>query len=172
MSETLTQGTEQKVDEQTKDPEPEKKQQTNDEGEPPGMTNDTVETDPVRKVVNKKLSTMSKESKEGKKNRKRVLKPPKDEVKLPDRNPMYLLTFIGLIIALVTLYYTRKTAMKEEEEEDIEQQEAREKVKEEAPQSEKPKESESKKQGIKGSDHMDPFYAQRHKNSSIFTFDD
>ena len=51
---------------------------------------------------------------------------------------MYLLTFIGLIIAGVSLYYTRKTAMKEEEEEDIEQREARERV-EEAPQIKKPK---------------------------------
>ena len=84
---------------------------------------------------------------------------------------MYLLTFIGLIIAGVSLYYTRKTAMKEEEEEDIEQREARERV-EEAPQSKKPKEDKSKKQGIKGSDHMDPFYAQKHKNTRIFTFDD
>ena len=136
--------TEQKVDEQTKniEPEPEKKEEQR-AAEPPRITNDTVETDPVRKVVNKKLSTMSKESKEGKKHRKRVLKPPKDEFRLPER-------------------------------------EARESV-EEAPQSEKPKESESKKHGIKGPDHseasraahaMDPFYAQRHKNAGIFTFDD
>ena len=78
--------TEQKVDERTNDeggepePEPEKKEQR--EEEPPRITNDNVETDPVRKVVNKKLSTMSKESKEGKKNRKRVLKPLKDEFKI------------------------------------------------------------------------------------------
>ena len=114
-----TQGTEQKVDEQTKEPE-----QTNDKGDEqkeaekssddtPQITNDTVETDPVRKVVCKKLSTMFKESKERKKNRKRPLRSPKDEFKLPDVNPMYILTFIGLIIA-GALYYTRKTAMKEE----------------------------------------------------------
>ena len=85
---------------------------------------------------------------------------------------MYLLTFIGLIIAGISLYYIRKTAMKEEEEEDIEQREARKRV-EEAPQSEKPKESVgAKRQSIKGPDHMDTFYAQRHKNTGILTFND
>ena len=44
------------------------------------MTNDTVETDPVRKVVNKKLSTMSRETKERKKNRKRLLKKPDEDL--------------------------------------------------------------------------------------------
>ena len=74
---------------------------------------------------------MSKETKEAKKNRRRPLKPPKDEVKLPNINPMYLVTGIGLIIALLSLYYTRKTAMKEEEDENEEIEEAKEKVEEE-----------------------------------------
>ena len=80
---------------------------------------------------------MSKESKEGKKNGKRPFKPPKDKFKFPDINPMYLLTFIGLIIAGVSLYYTRKTTMKEEEEEE------REKERKEEPDtpSSKPKDS-------------------------------
>ena len=114
---------------------------------------------------------MSRETKEGKKNRKRVLKKPEDKFKLPDINPMYLLTFIGVIIVGLSLYYTRKTAMKEEEEE------ARERIENlllepEPPRSEKPKDSISmKKQGIKGPEHMDPFFAQRHKNTGIFTFD-
>ena len=90
---------------------------------------------------------------------------------------MYLLTFIGLIIAGVSPYYTRKTAMKEEEEE------ARERI--EKPLSEKQKDSVSTpcgdstrqrgakaEQGIKGPDHMDPFLAQRHRNTGIFTFHD
>ena len=52
-------------DEQTKNTEPEQCK-----AETPRITNDNVKTDPVRKVVNKKLSTMSKETKEGKKTEK------------------------------------------------------------------------------------------------------
>ena len=171
MGDTQTDVNEQTNNEKTenqKEPEaPKSPEDTLTEGTPQ-ITNDAVETDPVRKVVNKKLSTMSKESKEGKNNKKRPLKPPKDEFKLTDINPMYLLTFIGLIIVGVSLYYTRKTVMKEEEAE-----EARERVeqKPETPSS-KPKNSVQRKQGIKGPDHMDPLFAQRHKNTGIFTFDD
>ena len=74
--------TEQRDDhEQTKNSEQSEKNEQNEqnersepESEAPKITHDTVETDPVRKVINKKLSTMSRETKEGKKNRKRVLK--------------------------------------------------------------------------------------------------
>ena len=137
--------------------------------------NYSIETDPVRRVVNKKLSTMSKESKEGKKNRKRPLKPPKDEFKLPDINPVNLLAFIGLIIVGVSLYYTRKTAMKEEEEDTAQQEEARERVENLVPETQGNAElidNAKRKQGIKEPDRMDPFYAQQHKNTGIFTFDD
>ena len=117
---------------------------------------------------------MSEETKEGKKNRKRPLKPPKDEFALPNISPMYLLTFIGVIIAEVSPYYTRKTAMKEEEaKERVENSpEPKDSVstRHEAPRSEK--DSAQRKQGIKGPDHMNQFYAQRHRNTGIFTFDD
>ena len=146
-----------------KDHSEEKKEEQPPQKSPPKITNDTQETDPVRKTVNKKLATMSKETKEAKKNRRRPLKPPKDEVELPNINPMYLLTGVGLIIALLSLYYTRKTAMKEEEEEKEEMEEAKEKVEEE----EKPKTPKKVKHHT-----MDPFFYQRHKNDGIFTFDD
>ena len=107
---------------------------------------------------------MSKETKEAKKNRRRPLKPPKDEVKLPNINPMYLLTGIGLIIVALSLYYTRRTAMKKEQEENEEIEEAREKVEEEK----KPKSPEKVRENYA----MDPFYAKRHENTGIFTFDD
>ena len=132
------------------------------------ITNDAVETDPVRNVVNKKLSTLSKETKERKKNRKRPLKPPKDKFALRDINPMYLLTFIGVIIAGVSLYYTWKAAMKEEEEDTAQREEAHETQRSEknsAPDETPRRErgSVSATHGVKGPDHMDPFYAQRHK---------
>ena len=85
--------------EQTK----EEKKEEQPQKSPSKITSDTEETDPIRKTVNKKLAIMSKETKEAKKNRKRTLKPPKDEVKLPNINPMYLLTGIGLIIAALPL---------------------------------------------------------------------
>ena len=165
-------GTQTDVNEQK---DPEQSEQNNEEHqekktkEVPKITNDNVKTDPVRKVVNKKLSTMSKETKEGKKNRKRPLKPPKDEFALPDINPMYLLTFIGIVIAGISLYYTRKTAMKDEEE----VEDAREwKIQWKIFLRQRPCTAKKKKQGIKGPDHLDAFYAQRHKNTGIFTFDD
>ena len=58
---------------------------------------------------------MSNESK--KKRGQRPLKspPPKDnELVLPNINPMYLLSGIGIIIAFASLYYTRKVAVEEE----------------------------------------------------------
>ena len=141
MSDNKSNETKTQAQQQTEEP----KKETSDEASL-RITNDTVETDPVRKLVNKKLTTMSKETKEQKKNRKRTLKPPKDEFALPDINPMYLLTFIGVIIAGLSLYYTRKTAMKEEKE--IE--EAREKV-ENLPQETPCSTKEREKQDIKGS---------------------
>ena len=94
------------------------------------------------------------------------MKPPKDDVKLPNINPMYLLMGIGLIIAALSLYYTQRTAMKEEEEEKEEMEEARESVAEEEKKAKSPK---------KVREHhaiMDPFFAKRHENTGIFTFDD
>ena len=58
---------------------------------------------------------------------------------------MYLLTFIGVIIAGVSLNYTRKTAMKEEEE----VEEAQERIeKPETPRSAKPKKNKASKDQI------------------------
>ena len=139
-------------------------QQTKEPEVAPKITNDTVETDPVRKVVNKKLSTMSKESKERKKNRKRILKNPDDKFKFPNVNPMYLLTAIGVIIAGLSLYCTRKNAIKEEAENERNEGSSKQ-------ENEKPK-TKHKQQGTKGPDHMDPFFVQQHKNTGIYTFDD
>ena len=54
---------------------------------------------------------------------------------------MYLLTAIGVIIAGLSLYYIRKSAIKEEEEEEEELESARERI--EKPKS-KPKEKKSR----------------------------
>ena len=55
---------------------------------------------------------MSKESKKGKKNRKRILRNPEDKFKFPNVNPVYLLTAIGVIIAGLSLYYSRKMQLR------------------------------------------------------------
>ena len=71
------------------------------------ITNCEPQTDPVRRETNKKLSTISKESKS-----KRKLRKPDDEkndpvFKLPNVDPMCVLAIIGVVIAGLSLYYTR-----------------------------------------------------------------
>ena len=78
------------------------------------ITND--EKVEVNQVVNKKLTTMSKETKARKK--KKLQKPPKDEhttstIPSMTNNQIFLVLGVaGVIIAGVSLYYQRKTVMK------------------------------------------------------------
>ena len=81
---------------------------------PPSITNpEPVENTPK---VNKKLSVMSKNTKEKQKNRKlskpTVSRAPPQKVSL-NINPMYLLGIIGVIIAGASLWYQRKSFLKE-----------------------------------------------------------
>lgn len=81
------------------------------------ITNTTEETDPKRRSINKKLSEMSKEAK----GKRKLKTPPKDE-NIEDSgctsiesklsiNYTYVFGAIGIIIALVNLYYTRKSVV-------------------------------------------------------------
>ena len=76
------------------------------------ITND--EKVEVNQVVNKKLTTMSKETKARKK--KKLQKPPKDEhttsSSMTNNQIFLVLGVVGVIIAGVSLYYQRKTVMK------------------------------------------------------------
>ena len=91
---------------------------------PPKITNQTedkeLETNSKRKQVNKKLSTMSKNTKEKQKN-KPLRKPtstipPGSLSKLLNINPMYLLGIIGVLIAEVSLWFQRKSYLRDENE--------------------------------------------------------
>ena len=87
--------------------------------ETPTITNpEPVEDTPK---VNKKLSAMSKNTKEKQKNRKlskpTVSRTAPKEFSL-DINPMYLLGIIGVIIAGASLWYQRKSFLKEEQSEE------------------------------------------------------
>ena len=76
------------------------------------ITND--EKVEVNETVNKKLSTMSKEAKTRKK--RKLQKPPKNETgPVMNNNQTFLiLTMAGVIIAGLSLYYQRKSVMKNE----------------------------------------------------------
>ena len=84
----------------------------------PTITNpEPVENTPK---VNKKLSAMSKNTKEKQKNRR--LSKPTTVSRAPskgfslDINPMYLFGLLGVIIAAASLWYQRKSFLKEEED--------------------------------------------------------
>ena len=85
--------------------------------DPPSITNpEPVDTSATSSKVNKKLSAMSKNTKEKQKNRK-LSKPTVSRT--PPRgfslniNPMYLLGLIGVIIAGASLWYQRKSFLKD-----------------------------------------------------------
>ena len=84
----------------------------------PNITND--EKPEVNTTVNKKLTEMSKEAKTRTKKRK-LQKPPKDTgttVSTLTNNQMYmLLAVIGVVIAGASLYYQRKSVVKDEKPE-------------------------------------------------------
>ena len=83
---------------------------------PPTITNpEPVESEATPKV-NKKLSAMSKNTKEKQKNRK-LSKPTtvsRTSSKGLDINPMYLFGLLGVIIAAASLWYQRKSFLKDE----------------------------------------------------------
>ena len=86
--------------------------------ETPRITND--EKVEVNEVVNKKLTAMSKETKARKK--KKLEKPPKDEHQstvstISDNQVFLLLGVVGVIIAAVSLYYQRKSVVKDDVDE-------------------------------------------------------
>ena len=107
------------VEEEVPKEMPPKKKES--EATPPTITN----PEPVKDAsatsskVNKKLSTMSKNTKEKQKNRK-LPKPSVSRAPSPnfslDINPMYLLGILGVIIAGFSLWYQRKSYLKEEDE--------------------------------------------------------
>ena len=107
---------EEKVPEVVKEMPPKKKEE-----ETPTITNPEPVQDAsaTSSKVNKKLSTMSKNTKEKQKNRKlpkpTVSRPPPSTMSL-DINPMYLLGILGVIIAGASLWYQRKSFLKEEDE--------------------------------------------------------
>ena len=75
------------------------------------ITNCEPETDPVRRETNKKLSNMSKKSKS-----KRKLKEPEDEKNDPlfilrNVDSMCVIAIVGIIIAGLSLYYTRMSVL-------------------------------------------------------------
>ena len=95
------------------------------EKSPPKITNQTedeeLKTNRKRNQVNKKLSTMSKNTKEKQKNkplRKPISTIPQRFLsKLLNINPMYLLGINGVIIAGISFWHQRKTYLQKEEEE-------------------------------------------------------
>ena len=92
------------------------------EEETPVITN----PEPVKETpkVNKKLSAMSKNTKEKQKNRRlpkptTVSRAPSKGLPLSlDINPMYLFGILGVIIAAASLWYQRKSFLKDSEAED------------------------------------------------------
>ena len=83
------------------------------------ITND--EKVEVNETVNRKLSTMSKEAKARKK--RKLQKPPKDDSIVPvmENNQIFLILGIaGVIIAGLSLYYQRKSAIKKAKAEEPE----------------------------------------------------
>ena len=104
---------ENKVEEVVKEMPPKKKEEA-----PPVITNpEPVETSEASSKVNKKLSAMSKNTKEKQKNRKlskpTVSRAPTKGFSL-DINPMYLFGLLGVIIAGASLWYQRKSFLKDE----------------------------------------------------------
>ena len=131
----------------------------------PTITNpEPVESEATPKV-NKKLSTMSKNTKEKQKNRK--LSKPTTTVSSRgkgislDINPMYLLGIIGVIIAGFSLWYQRKSFLKEEEEEE---------QKDETPvQSTGGESTEKKSPPKKKKQHFDPWeWKREHQQTGVF----
>ena len=143
------------------------------------IRNDTEETDPNRKKINKKLSEMSKEAKK----RKPLRAPPKDddvdddvyEEKSPkvkqssDINYGFVIAVIGIILAVVNLYYTRISTLKTPPSDD-------EEVKEEKSKEEKEKKSnEVKAEEVEVVDpHRERKTFTRYESvsSGIYSFDD
>ena len=92
------------------------------ECDPPRITND--EKVEVNEVVNKKLTAMSKETKARKK--RKLQKPPKDDDKdesvqssMGSNQIFLILGVVGVIIAGVSLYYQRKSVMKNVTQNDV-----------------------------------------------------
>ena len=85
---------------------------------PPPITNPEPVDPKDTPKVNKKLSAMSKNTKEKQKNRKLSKPTVRSVSRAPSLNinPMYLLGIIGVIIAGASLWYQRKSFLKEEEE--------------------------------------------------------
>ena len=125
MSEVVQENVQENVQEKVVEVVPEKVEENvkemtkkKEEPAPPTITNPEPVQDAPK--VNKKLSTMSKNTKEKQKNRK-LSKPttsraPSQGFSL-DINPMYLFGLLGVIIAGASLWYQRKSFLKEQEEE-------------------------------------------------------
>ena len=125
IPEEAAQTTETKVEDEVLTPQVKKEmvKQTTREKTPPKITSQTedeeLKSNRKRNQVNKKLSTMSKNTKEKQKN-KPLVKPtttiPQGSLsKLLNISPMYLLGIIGVLIAGISLWYQRKSYLSEEE---------------------------------------------------------
>ena len=131
---------------------------------------------------------MSKQTKEKQQNRK--LKkptgnstiPPCSQSKLLNINPMYLLTFVGVIIAGMSLWYPRKNSLQKVQESDDEDEGPRTggetlsnffgPTLSDLRGASEPSVAPKKQKKQKPQKHiMDPFEAQRH-NQGVWTFDD
>ena len=132
------------------------------EEEIPTITNPEPVADTPK--VNKKLSAMSKNTKEKQKNRKlskpTVSRTPSKGFSL-NINPMYLLGLIGVIIAGASLWYQRKSFLKDSEDKDDE------------PVQSSGGETEEKKSPVKKSpkkqQHFDPWaWKREHQQIGVF----
>ena len=133
-----------------------------EEAPAPTITNpEPVENTPK---VNKKLATMSKNTKEKQKNRKlpkpTTTRAPPSNFSL-DINPMYLLGIIGVIIAGASLWYQRKSFLKEQKED--------EQKDEQTPVQSTGGESEEKKSPPKKKKPFDPWeWKREHQQTGVF----
>ena len=130
----------------------------------PVITNpDPVDASETSSKVNKKLSAMSKNTKEKQKNRK--LSKPTVRHTPPlslDINPMYLFGLLGVIIAAASLWYQRKSFLKDSEATDSGSDES-------AVQSTGGESTEKKSPPKKKKQHFDPWeWKREHQQTGIF----
>ena len=133
--------------------------------EEPTITNpEPVDTSATSSKVNKKLSAMSKNTKEKQKNR-RLPKPTtvsrgNSKGFSLDINPMYLFGLLGVIIAAASLWYQRKSYLKEEESDSGDSGPV---------QSTGGKEDSTPKSPPKKKQHSDPWaYQREHQQTGVF----
>ena len=134
---------------------------------PPTITNPepVVDTSATSSKVNKKLSAMSKNTKEKQKNRK-LSKPTtvsrgNSKGFSLDINPMYLFGLLGVIIGAASLWYQRKSFLKDEQSDDED--------KDNTPVQSTGEDNEPKKQSPKKKQDFDPWeWKREHQQTGVF----